>query len=430
MNDYKVLNECRLCRGHDLRLQLDLGVQPLANAYVNPNTDSKDCAYPLRLVACNDCGHVQLDVTVSPAIMFDHYRYVSGVSSTLLLHFADLVDKTLAFWRWHGSEDSRKKGQARVLDLAANDGSLVATFTAAGEEAEGVDPAENLVKKANEMGRKVHCGYWPEAAKHLDGRKFDIITACNVLAHVDDPIGFVSAALDVLDKDGVLVIEVPYAFETFLNNEWDQIYHEHLSYFLVRPLLMAFNKIGASVVWSENLAIHGGSLRLYIQRPHPVNSYHCTSLGITMLNRETELGYSQPDEWGQGFSDKVFATGEALAEVINAARTAGKKVVGYGASAKGNTMLNAFPNVHLDYIVDDSKYKWGLATPGRRIPILSPDVLRAEEGQVAIVLLAWNFGREIIKRVRDWRGGEDDWISYVPRVCTGKTREFDSSVSA
>lgn len=429
--DHREVKQCRLCGGGDLRLQVDLGEHPLANAYIGTDREDsrRELTFPLRLVACRDCGHAQLDVTVDPNVLFSDYAYVSGTSQTLKAHFAELADSAIHLWR--NQTHTPRQEWPRVLDLAANDGTLVKAFKAAGRCTPiGMDPAKNIVDRVRRQGVPVIHGYWPADIGKLNGLKADIITACNVLAHVDDPVSFVRAALDSLNPGGVLVLEFPYALDTLVHNEWDQIYHEHLSYFLVRPLLTALNKIAGSVVDCKRTPIHGGSLRLYVQRLFPDRAYHCMTVGSELISREWESSLTDPDDWGDHFREKVREVGQGLRRETEMARDKGYKVVGYGASAKGNTVLNSFPDIQLDYIADDSEYKWGLLTPGRHVPIVPPEQLSGDKDKLAVVLLAWNFGKEITARIREWRGGDDLWIRYVPGVSSGPMASYDGEVSA
>lgn len=420
-----MIDKCRLCGSGELRLQVDLGEHPLANAYIGPDREDarREVAYPLRLVACEGCGHPQIDVTVEPSVLFAEYAYVSGTSQTLKNHFKTLAAEVLHFWRNQTYEYNPR--HARILDIAANDGTLVQTFNACGNcTAIGMDPAKNIVDRVRRRNVPVIHGYWPQDIGKLKGLKADIITACNVLAHVDEPMPFVAAALDSLNEGGVLVLEFPYALDTFLHNEWDQIYHEHLSYFLMHPLLTALNKLNASVVHATRSPIHGGSIRLFVQRLFPDKAYHCTLVGSDLIAREGESGLRNPEDWGDRFREKVGEVGRALGAKLNLLRDQGYAIVAYGASAKGNTVLNTFCDLRLEYIVDDSSYKWGLLTPGRHIPIVSPEHIKADNRNLAVLLLAWNFGKEITERIRGWRGERDRWVTYVPQVADGQMGEF------
>mgnify|MGYP000957833765 CR=1 FL=1 len=393
----RAVDTCRCCGAADLERVLDLGRQPAANEYVRePVAPTR---YPLELFVCRRCWHNQLGVVVDPDAMFRHYLYVSGTSRTLRDHFA-------AFAR-----DAVGRGEAlpaRVLDLACNDGTLLAAFKARGCEVVGVDPAANLVRLARDRGLDVVEGYWP-AARGAVGGPFDLVTAANVLAHVADPAGFLAAMLDVLAPGGTAVVEFPYAGEMVLGGEWDTIYHEHLSYFLAGPLLRLAERVGGSVAWILRTPIHGGSLRAGLRRTGEV---HCPEV-LALASEEETLGLYAAETYAR-FARGVDATCRELAGYTEALVRAGRRVVGYGASAKGNTLLNRCP-LPLAWVADDNPLKHGYLTPGLHLPIRPAADLAGEPGRLGIVLLAWNFADEILATVRRVRpGAGDEAIRYVP----------------
>jgi novobiocin biosynthesis protein NovU/D-mycarose 3-C-methyltransferase len=390
---------CRCCGSADLEPVLDLGRQPLANSYLREPAELP--AYPLGLVVCRSCAHAQLGVVVDPGLMFSHYLYVSGTSRTLREHFAGLAREALA---WAGP------GRRRVLDLACNDGTLLEAFRREGCEARGVDPASNLVALARAKGLDVTEGYWPQASAALGG-PFDLITAANVLAHVADTAAFLEAALGSLATGGAVVLEFPYCREMVLRCEWDTIYHEHLSYFLVGPLLRLIGGLGAFVSHLRQVPVHGGSLRLALR---PGTGGHCAG-ALALADAERRDGLHEPGTY-RHFARKVGENCRRLNELVGSLAASGRKVVGYGASAKGNTLLNRCP-LPLAYIVDDNPLKHGWLTPGRLIPIRPPGALREEGPGLCVLLLAWNFAREIVRNLRSWRPGLGDAvIFYTPEV--------------
>lgn len=398
---YTIASECRCCGSTDLARVLDLGSQPLANDYVREPVGQP--AFPLELAVCRRCAHNQLTATVDPDLMFRHYLYVSGTSRTLRAHFAGFAHDTL------GWVEPRPR---RVLDLACNDGTLLSAFRAEGCSAQGVDPATNLVALATGAGLDVVEGYWPAARDRVSG-PFDLVTAANVLAHVADPVNFLRAMLDVLTPHGAAVVEFPYAGEMVLHGEWDTIYHEHLSYFLVGPFLRLAERVGAAVVRVRRTPIHGGSIRLAIRR---TAGGHCAD-ALDLADSERTADLDDPATYA-AFARRVEQTcGELMAHVAKAV-AAGRKVVGYGASAKGNTLLNTCL-LPLAWIADDNPLKHGYLTPGRHVPIRPTADLAGEPGGLGIVLLAWNFADEILANVRRLRPGRgDEAIHYVPQFRT------------
>jgi SAM-dependent methyltransferase len=399
--DCRPASTCRCCCGTDLTLVLDLGSQPLANSYLRKPAALP--TYPLELMVCRDCFHCQLSVVVNPELMFQHYLYVSGTSRTLRQHFATFAQEAVD-WLQPRPRD--------VLDLACNDGTLLEAFQSQGCEVCGVDPAGNLVELARGKGLDVVQGFWPQAGSQVPG-PFDLVTAANVLAHVADPHAFLQAALGCLSPHGAVLVEFPYCREMVLNNEWDTIYHEHLSYFLVAPFLRLAQGLGAAVtkVWAT--PVHGGSLRLALQRGKKLT--HCPEV-LALRQAELRDGLQELETY-RAFAQRANSTCVALQDLVGELADAGRRVVGYGASAKGNTLLNRCP-LPLAYIVDDNPLKCGHLTPGCQIPIRSTEALKHEEPELHVLLLAWNFAGEILQNLRAWRPGKGDLaIRYVPGVC-------------
>lgn len=399
MSDFQEATVCRCCGSDRLFQYLDLGNQPLANSY-HKGEDLPH--FPLRVNLCEQCFHSQLSIVVEPALMFKHYLYVSGTTYTFRKHCEDLAADA------RGRCSSEKP---RVLDIACNDGTLLGYFRDLGCEVQGVDPAENLRALTEEKGIPVIVDYWGRgtAPKQLDG-KFDIITGTNVFAHVHDISGFLDDCKEVLADDGTIILEFPYCDKMIDHCEFDTIYHEHLSYFLVN----SFNTLveRKDLVIGEVLLsnIHGGSIRFFVRRAGTVQ--RCWKAD-DLMEEEERHGLLNKQTYVD-FAMKVDKNKHDMLELLAELKQQGKKVVGYGASAKGNTMLNYF-EINLDYVVDDNPMKWDYLTPGRDIVIKSPETL-ASEGELYIVILAWNFFDEIVKKIEKITGKKDHYICYVPEV--------------
>ena len=409
---YKEVTSCRCCGCETLFEYLDLGDQPLANDYHKGSDGYCEVGlikYPLKVNVCEACWHSQLSIAVEPDAMFRNYLYVSGTTHTFRKHCAELAfDAVDKFFKWQSLQPTVT--EPRVLDIACNDGTLLECFRAEGCRVQGVDPAENLRKLTEEKNIPVTVGYWGNGVELKE--RFHIITATNVFAHVDDIGGFLDECLKVLaHKDGIIVIEFPYCEKMINHCEFDTIYHEHLSYFLVHSMTQAVSRKGLVIKDVLRTPVHGGSIRFFLQP----GKEHCREAGaLIALEAKQRLMHKITYE---KFGEKVEKTKVDMQALVKGLQEDGKKVIGYGASAKGNTMLNYF-ELDLDYIVDDNEMKWGYLTPGRDIPIKSTQAI-AEEEELYIVILAWNFYDEIIEKIEKIAGKKHRYIRYVPEVsCT------------
>jgi 2-polyprenyl-3-methyl-5-hydroxy-6-metoxy-1,4-benzoquinol methylase len=344
--------------------------------------------------------------------MFEHYLYVSGTTSTFRKHCDDFAfDAVDRFMKWQSLKPAVT--EPRVLDIACNDGTLLKSFRNQGCKVQGVDPAQNLRSLTEEANIPVEVGYWGDGVV-VDNflKKFNIITATNVFAHVDDIGGFLDDCLKVLaPKDGFIVIEFPYCDNMIHHCEFDTIYHEHLSYFLVHSMMQAVGRRGLVIKDVVRTPIHGGSIRFFL-KPGKEHS----PAAFAMMSREAKQRFMMRSTY-ESFRDKVEKNKADMQSLVNGLQEDGKKVIGYGASAKGNTMLNYF-ELDLEYIVDDNEMKWDYLTPGRDIPIKSTQAI-AEEEELYIVILAWNFYDEIVEKIENIAGNKHHYIRYVPEVtCT------------
>lgn len=377
MSDNHPLASCLACGGADLFEYLDLGRMPLANAF---HDGSKELpTFPLAVQACRSCWHSQLTEAVDPRLMFDDYLYVSGTSATLRQYFATFA--------------SRFPAGIRVLDIASNDGSLLAEFAGRGCDCWGIEPAAGLAARFVHARIKVYNGYWGEEAADLVG-KFDVITAFNVLAHTADPLTFLALAREALAPGGTIWVQTSQS-GMILDGTFDAIYHEHVSYFTPRSMLALARRAGLCPVAYEEPAIHGGSMLVGLS----ADTMRDARFNNSPLYRES--AYTE-------FADTVRRT-------IGAVRQSGIQgpLVGYGAAAKGTTFLNA-TGLRLDRIVDDNPLKHGLLTPGSNIPV--GPVTDLPKGEGAIVVLAWNFWAEILDRIRKGHGSGHSVARFLPKT--------------
>jgi SAM-dependent methyltransferase len=399
MERYKELNKCLCCDSEKLFLILDLAEQPPANSY---HQDGKDDSgwpkpFPLGLNLCLDCGHTQLTIALNPDIMFKNYLYVSGTTKTLRDYFA-----------WFAKYTSLKYGgdNKNVLDIACNDGSQLVEFAKLGYKAYGVDPAENLAEKSRSNGVDLTVGYWnDEVANNLPA--MGIITAQNVFAHNSDPHGFLMSCEKVMNKESTLIIQTSQA-NMFANNEFDTIYHEHISFFCINSMMTLARRCGFSVVDVLKPEIHGTSYIFVLKLGNVALSPASYKL---LAEEQRDIIFF--NKWSKNANTVV----SDLKHKIEDYRSLGYKVVGYGAAAKGNTLLN-FGSIKLDYIVDDNEMKHGYFTPGMNIEIKSPNDLKTED-KLLVVPLAWNFFDEIKGKVKTIRQGKETaFVLYFPKINT------------
>lgn len=402
------LEACRACGSSDLLLFLQLGPTPVPNGFLKAHhRHQAEKFYPLDVCFCKSCGLVQLAHVVSPKVMFKNYVYIPSTSKIMVKHFAQLAKDAT-------EKAGAKKGEL-VVDIGSNDGTLLRSFQALGLKTLGVDPAENLAKKANKEGIETLAKLFTnEIAKQIKTSRggAKIITATNVVAHIHDLDDFMEGAKTLLDDYGLLIVEFPYLVDLLDKVEFDTIYQEHLSYFSVTPLFKLVEKHKVTLVDVKRLPVHGGSIRVYISKLLKASSDRVKKL--LKLEKNKKLLEAQTY---LNFRMKVDKVRHELVQLLWKLRLNGKKIVGYGASAKGNIILNycRIGPETLDYIVDSIPYKQGKYTPGMHIPIFPEEKLLEDQPDYAL-LLAWNFASEIIKKQAQYRKRGGKFILAIPRL--------------
>lgn len=376
MADYRVITECRACKSSNLFEYLDLNESPLAN-----KLDSIT-SYPIKVVVCEDCYLSQLSIVVRPEVLYSEYPYHSSMSSTFKTHCADLAQKL--------KEDFSPSENPLVIDIASNDGTCLAQFRDAGfERFLGVEPS-NLAHTCIKNGFPCTKAFWSEELARSyswePGAAF--IVAQNVLAHVDNLRDFILGVKYALHDKGVFVGEFPYMIDLVRDVQVDTIYHEHLSYFLLNPLHNLFSSLGLPIFKIERLDIHGGSLRIYASK----DAYSRDESVMDLLKLEGELGYYKLSTYID-FAARAYGLGARLQKQLEA--LAGSKIMGYGASAKGISLINYFAlGKYFHSIVDETPAKQGHAIPGSLIPIVPFTAFDTERPDY-IFLLAPNFSNEM-----------------------------------
>jgi dTDP-4-dehydrorhamnose reductase/SAM-dependent methyltransferase len=390
----KIQSQCRICGSGSLVRYLDLGSTPLANSYITgADLASPEFVEELALQMCPVCGLSQLTRVVHPDLMFKNYLYVSSTTSTFRDHCEEMAATT-----------SRVAGATAgdlVMDIASNDGCLLSKFQDIGMRVVGVDPAENLAAEANAAGIRTLNAYWsPSIAKDVAARFGNpaVITATNVFAHVDDVHSFVEAVASCLARRGIFVIECPYVLDFIGKNEFDTAYHEHLSYIGITPLVKLMSMHDMDVFDVEYFAdLHGGTIRTYVCRR---GEHERTPRVAEYLDREAAFGLTALEPY-RTFAARVLLNKRQLRELIDREVAAGKVIWAYGASAKGNTLVNFFQigDRDIPVAIDDNPKKWGYYTPGAHMRIAGIQELAGMKVDY-LLLLAWNFQNEIIARCK------------------------------
>ena len=401
---------CRHCQSPLEQEFLDLGFAPLSNAFISfEELRVPELHYPLRLYVCEDCRLVQTEDYARASELFrPDYAYFSSTSASWLDHAA----------RYSNMITDRLKldGGSFVIEIASNDGYLLKNFVAAGIPCLGIEPTKGTADVAKKRGIPIiNEFYGKKLGERLaqEGPQADLMVANNVLAHVPHINDFVKGFAVLLKPTGVATFEFPHLMRLVEHNQFDTIYHEHFSYLSFTTLVKIFEANGLSVFDVEELVTHGGSLRVFAQKPEtgkqPISSNVSALLGL-----ENAAGMNKA-EYYRGFQDQANKVKNDFLGFLLDANSKGHKVCGYGAAAKGNTLLNfagARPDL-LPYIVDRNPAKQGKFMPGSRIPVVKEDMIR-EQTPKYVVILPWNIKDEIMHQlayIRQWGG---QFVTAVP----------------
>ncbi len=388
---YRLENSCRICGNSELKKFISLGKTPLANNLLSEKELDKEELFPLELMYCRNCHLCQLSYIVPPEKMFKHYVYVTSTTETFKKHFRTMAeDITLRFNLGRNS---------LAVDIGSNDGLLLKNFKDLGINVIGVEPADNIAHLARENGIFTINDFFNDKVVNdiirMKGEA-DIITANNVFAHVADIKSLTENVKNLLKKEGIFCIEVQYILDTLQKMTFDNIYHEHLSYFSVLSLTEFFKKQDMHIFRVDHVDTHGGSIRVFVQRNG--GKFTAEKSVSNFIEAEKDFGLDKLETYEE-FAQKVYSIRDKIQAFMKEINKNGKRVVGYGAPAKATTLLNfcGINSSHIENIIEDNPLKHGLIVPGVRIPIVGRERLDANPPDY-VVILAWNFADEILRK--------------------------------
>lgn len=392
------INNCRLCDATLSEPIINLGKSPLANEFLSEKTEQE--LFSLEVCVCTECKHYQLNESVEPERLFRHYVYVAGTSPVNVQHFKDYADKL---------STNLNKGD-KVLDIASNDGTLLKHFKNLGMQVLGIDPAKNIAEIANNNGIETIPEFFSE--KYADiildkYGKFNLITANNVFAHLDELTGFAKGVKTLLADNGTFTFEVSYFLDVCNYNLIDTIYHEHSSYWTILPMLIFFPKYGLEVYNVEKINNHGGSIRVYV-------THHNSELIGVGFHDLIQDEVSNLETYISSVNDKIVKLKADLNKIL--VDNKDKSIVIYGAPAKSTTLLYALDidESLIKYAVDDNPLKQNTYSPGKHIPVYSPGKIYEDKPDY-ILILAWNFDASIVQKCKQ-DGYKGKFIIPLPEL--------------
>jgi len=404
-------NRCRFCNSALEHTFVDLGMSPLANSYLKAEQlQQMEPFYPLHAYICEACYLVQLPVFEPPDKIFSDYAYFSSYSESWLKHvktYTDLMIERFGF-------DSN----SQIIEIASNDGYLLQYFKGKGIPVLGIEPAKNVARAALEAGIPTLIKFFGvQTALDLanEDKYADLLIGNNILAHVPDINDFIKGMKIILKLNGVITMEFPHLMRLIDENQFDTIYHEHFSYFSFTTVEKIFASHGLTIFDVDELPTHGGSLRIYACHSED-NSKQVEQRVADLKKREEAAGYTRIETY-LSFSEKVKETKRKILSFLVEAKRDRGSIAGYGAPAKGNTLLNycSIRTDFIDYTVDRSPHKQGLFLPGTHIPIYHPDKVKETKPDY-LLILPWNLKEEIMEQmsyIRDWGG---KFVVFIPEV--------------
>ncbi len=391
--NFKKRKSCALCVSTQIDKVIDFGKTPLANSYLK-NNKYKSKTYPLTLSLCSVCGHLQLNEIVNPKKMFVNYSYVSGTSKVLIKHFKDYSSKLI--------NKFKLKKKEKILDIACNDGTFLKEFIKKGfSKTIGVEPAKNLKILNKKIGIDINTVFFDFHTSFKLKKKyrsFKIITANNVCAHIPSINSFVKGVKNLMNDKSIFIFEVSYLVDVYKKMTFDTMYHEHVSYHSLKPLIRFFKKYELEIFDFDLVEAQGGSIRVYVSKKG------CRTIKsrkiFKQIEQEEKIKIFKKDTFIK-YHDKIKGQKTKLSIILKNLKKNKKKIVGFGAPAKLTTFSYVFGinNKIINYIIDDNPLKQRTFSPGKKIPIHNYEYLKKNEWDV-ILIFAWNFSDSILKKIK------------------------------
>ncbi len=406
-----IASKCRLCNSKKLYEFLDLGYHPPSDQFVRfENLNSKVISYPLKVLSCVNCGFKQLNYIVDPKILYQKdYPYESSLTKVGQKHFQEFADSV--------TDNFKLKTKDLVIDIGSNVGVLLSAFKSNGLRVLGVDPAQNICKIARKNGFETICSFYNKKTVKKIIKKYGhakVVTGTNVFAHIDNLRELIKNVFLVLDKKkGIAIFEMPHFLNLIKKIEYDTIYHEHLSYITILPLIKFLKNFNIEIIKVEKKDIHGGSVRIFLSKK---NNYKIDKSVKEICNSERKAKLNDKKTL-HNFSEKVKKNRIDLVRFLNKCKLKNKKVIAISAPAKGMTLLNycKLDNNYLEYVTEKSKLKQGKFTPGCLLPVYSDSFIAKTKPDYALIL-AWNFADEIIKNNKKHMKKNSKFIIPIPRL--------------
>ncbi len=407
LGKFKHNDTCRFCGSVDLLKFIEMGDMPLAGGFLREEDIPNEKLYPLDVYFCRECKLVQLLDVVPKEVLFEEYFYLSSTTKTLTQHFVDFA-KLL--------KERFLQDDSFVVEIGCNDGVFLKPLKVLGIRSLGFEPAKNIAKIAKSYGLNVANDYFTEKTASEIAKKegkADLVSASNVFAHIEDLYDVVNGVKAFLKDDGIFVFEVHYLLDLIEKMQYDTLYHEHLYYHSITALTKFFKKLGMEIFDVQRIPIHEGSIRVFVKNAKS-KKYKILSSVNELLNLEKQKGLDIPSTFVK-FGEDVKEHRTKLWSMLKKIKADGKKLIGYGAPGRGNTLLNycKIGKDILDYVTDESPTRQGKFIPGMHVPIISPENIKKTKPDFAL-MLAWSYANEILAKEQEFIKGGGKFILPLP----------------